>query len=417
MIEPTLIREHMTTISSCRSCGFAPLTPVLSLGELPLANALLTAEQLDQPDVTYPLHLTFCPRCALVQIMETVDPQVLFGHYLYFSSYSTPLLENARLLTERLIQERHLKETSLVVEIGSNDGYLLSNYVRAGIPAYGIDPAANITGVAEARRVHTLTAFFSAAFARQFAAGLGQADVIHANNVLAHVEDVNDVMSGIALLLKDDGIVSIEVHYVGDLIDNGAFDTIYHEHLCYFSLTSLRALFERHRLTLLDAEFTTTHQGTLRVFIGKQGKTTLRVHHLLWEERVKGMDKVGYYDGLAERIAQQGATLRRLLNALSGSGGRIVAYGVPAKAAVLLNVWDITPGMLDYAVDSTPAKQGRYIPGVHLPIYAPDKLFKDMPDFALLLAWNFADTILEREAEYRRRGGRFIIPIPEVKIV
>jgi len=402
----------------CRSCGKAGVELILSLGKTPLANALLTTEQLNQPEPTYPLDLAFCPHCALVQITETVPPEQLFREYLYFSSFSDTVLQNAQEICDRLIASRHLDNNSLVVEIASNDGYLLQFYHRKGIPVLGIEPAANIASVAQKERgIPTLCEFFSKQLAAKLREEDKQADVIHANNVLAHVSDLNGVVAGINILLKDRGIAVIEVPYVKDLIDRCEFDTIYHEHLCYFSLTALDRLFRRHNLLVVDVERIPIHGGSLRIFVSKNEEQTPTVQQLLAEEAEWGVDQVEYYQNFGVKVEQLRYDLLELLHGLKAQGKRIVAYGASAKGSTLLNYFGVGRELLDFVVDRSTYKQGRYTPGTHLPIYAPEKLLQFMPDYVLLLTWNFADEILAQQAEYRQRGGHFIIPIPELKII
>lgn len=410
---------------TCRACGQSNLLPVVSLGRIPLANALLTAEQLDQAEQTYPLDLVFCSACALVQITETVPPEQLFRDYLYFSSFSDTVLQNARGISERLRVNRALGPDSLVVEIASNDGYLLRNYTENGIPVLGIEPARNIARVAEERGIRTVSEFFGQPLASQLYDSGRAADVIHANNVVAHVADLHGVVAGIRTLLKPDGVAVIENHYVKDLIDHVEFDSIYHEHLCYYSVTSFEQLFRQHGLALVDVERTPIHGGSLRVFFQRSdGPRSLertggkqRVQRLLDEESAWGVCRFSFYRDFGTKVEGLRYNLLALLRELKAKSKRIAVYGASAKSTTLLNYFGIGPETLDYVVDRSTVKQGRYTPGTHLPIHSAERLLEDLPDYVLLLSWNFADEVLEQQAEYRRRGGRFIIPIPRLSVV
>jgi SAM-dependent methyltransferase len=410
----------------CRSCGAGGLELVLSLGRTPLANSLLTAEQLAQPQETYPLDLVFCPGCTLVQITETVPPEKLFREYLYFSSFSDTMLAHAKTLAERVISARALNDQSLVVEIASNDGYLLQFYKRMGIPVLGIEPALNIARVAQDERgIPTLPEFFGEDLARQLNMNGQSADVIHANNVLAHVADLNGFVRGLELLLNDGGLAIIEVPYVKDMIDGSEFDTIYHEHLCYFSLNSLSFLFERHGLRIEDVERLAIHGGSLRVFVGKGSKQSrvaqpaisTRVQQMLVEEQGWGVEQIEFYQSFGTKVERLRRRLVEMLSELKARDKGIAAYGASAKGSTLLNYFGIGRETLDFIADRSTVKQGLFMPGTHLPIYGPEKLVEQMPDYVLLLTWNFANEILDQQAEYRRRGGRFIIPIPEVAVI
>jgi SAM-dependent methyltransferase len=392
----------------------------MSFGEMPLANALLAEADLDRPEARFPLELVFCESCALLQITESVDPELLFGEYAYFSSYSTTMLEHAARLVERLIRERDLDGDSLAMEIASNDGYLLQHYVQAGVPALGIDPARNVVEAAAQRGVETICAFFGEDLARELAAGGRHASVLHANNVLAHVPDVNGVVAGIATVLAPGGVAVVETPYVRDLVERTEFDTVYHEHLFYYSLTSLDRLFARNGLRIVDVERLDIHGGSLRVFAVRADsaeEARPSVRGLLDEEERLGIAEARYFEDFAARVETLRAELWAVLRGLKEQGHQIAAYGAAAKGATLLNAFGIGADVLDFVADRSEHKQGLYMPGVRLPIVAPERLLEAMPDEVLLLAWNFADEILEQQAEYRRRGGRFIVPIPQPQIV
>jgi SAM-dependent methyltransferase len=417
----TRIRKRVDgeVITTCRGCGDDGLEIILFLGEMPLANGLLSADQLDEPEFRYPLDVAFCGRCALVQLTVSLPPEALFSEYLYFSSYSDTVVENAVQLVRRMIQTRGLGPDSLAIEVASNDGYLLQHYVRGGVPVLGIDPATNIVPVAQAHGVPTLPAFFGSDLAEELRSAGRRADVLHANNVLAHVPDLNGMVRGIARVLADDGVAVIETPYVRDLVEGLEFDTIYHEHVFFYSLTSLDAVFRRCGLQIVDVERISLHGGSLRVFAALEGAaaTSSAVDDLLEAESRAGVGSVGYYRGFAGRVESLCADLRGLLTALKSRGHQIGGYGAAAKGAVLLNALDLPEGTLEFVADRSPHKQGRYMPGVHVPVVSPDRLLELMPDHLLLLAWNFADEIMDQQAEYRRRGGRFIIPVPVPRII
>lgn len=416
--------QSSTDAPRCRSCDARELELILSLGRTPLANALLTAEQLSEPEPTFPLELVFCPACSLVQITETVPPEQLFREYFYLSSFSDTMLRHAEELTARLVRERALSPDSLAVEVASNDGYLLQYYKRAGVPVLGIEPATNIARIAEEERgIPTVCDFFGAELAAKLASEGRRADVIHANNVLAHVADLNGFVRGLETLLKDDGVAVIEAPYVKEMIDKREFDTIYHEHLCYFSLTALDSLFRRHGLRIQDVEVLPLHGGSLLVVAGKEravaarGGVSERVTRMLEEEISWGVGRMEFYRGFGREVARLREELLALLGGLKREGKRIAVYGASAKGSTLLNYFGLGRETLDFVADRSTVKQGYYTPGTHLPIRAPETLLAEMPDYVLLLTWNFAEEILAQQSAYRERGGRFILPIPEVKIV
>jgi SAM-dependent methyltransferase len=412
---------YAARLQACRVSGSTNLVPVLSLGELPLANALLSDAQLGEPEPRYPLELVFAPESALLQLTLSVPPEQLFSEYVYFSSFSNGMLENARSIVHRLVRERQLGPDSLALEVASNDGYLLQYYKEAGVPVLGIEPAANVARAAIAERaIPTRTEFFGREMALRLVAEGVRADVIHANNVLAHVPDLNGFVEGLRLVVKSDGVAVIEVPYVKDMLDRCEFDTIYHEHLSYFSLTSLQQLFSRHAMMIVDVERLAIHGGSLRVFAApaRAGRAPAsRVPALLAEEAAWGVGDPTAYVDFAQRVQRLRSELRTLLARQKREGKRLAAYGAAAKGAVLLNYCGIGAETLDYVVDRSTVKQGRYMPGVHLRIEAPERLQMDHPDCVLVLAWNFADEIMEQQAAYRRGGGRFIIPVPTPRVV
>lgn len=408
---------------ACRSCQSTRLEPVLSLGRTPLANALLTAQQLSEAEPTYPLELVFCSECSLVQITETVPPEILFRNYFYFSSFSDTLLNHAESLVDRLIEARRLGPQSLAVEIASNDGYLLQFYKRQGVPVLGIEPATNVAKVAEDKGVRTLNEFFGHEVANRLAGQGVRADVLHANNVMAHVADLNGFVAGIRTLLKDGGLACIEAPYLRDTIEHGEFDQIYHEHLCYFSLTAIDHLVRRHGLRVIDVEHLSIHGGTLRYVLARaeavaDGTATVSptVDALLAEEVHLGMATLAYYQDFAGRVEALKRHLRQLLGDLKAQGKRITAYGASAKGTTLLSYFGIGRETLDFVVDRSTVKQGHFTPGTHLPILAPEALLGEQPDYVLLLTWNFAEEILAQQRAYREAGGRFIVPIPSVQV-
>ena len=390
----------------------------LSLGDMPLSDGLLAPDDLQRQEPRYPLDVAFCPDCALVQILETVPPERLFGaDYPYFSSFTDALLRHSAANVAARIAERQLDGSSLVVELASNDGYLLQYYRERGIPVLGIDPAPGPVAAARARGVETMLAFFGRDLAMQLAADGRRADIIHANNVLAHVADTNGFVAGIGALLKDDGMAVIEVPYVKDLIDHGEFDTIYHEHLCYFSVTALARLFQRHGLSLNRVEPLAIHGGSLRLFVGKHARADRSVAEYLQAERRAGVDRLEYYAGFSAGVARIRGALVALLAQLKRKGARVAGYGAAAKGTILLNFAGLGTEVLEFVADRNVHKQGRFIPGVRLPIVPPGRILEEQPDYLLILPWNFKEEIMGQQAEYRQRGGRFIVPVPEPVIV
>lgn len=405
-------------ITGCRSCGAEDLERVLALGDMPLSDRLVDPAEDATSEPRVPLTMVFCPNCTLVQIEETVRPEVLFGEdYPYFSSYSDTLLDHSKRNVDALIERYRLSSDHLVVELASNDGYLLQFFAEAGIEVLGIDPAPGPAAVALENGVPTLVEFFGPEVAERLASEGVEADVLIGNNVLAHVPDQNAFVAAMATLLAPTGSIVMEVPYVRDLIEHTEFDTIYHEHHCYFSVRSLEALFARHGLYLNRVEHHPIHGGSLRFFASADPARQPSVDEYLAAEAIAGMDTFGYYQDFADRVDGVRIALNDLIDDLRRGGARVAAYGAAAKGAILLNYAGLDGEQIDYVVDRNPHKQGKLMPGVRLPIYDPSKIDEDPPDYLLILPWNFKDEIMEQQRDFAAGGGRFIIPIPEPTLV
>lgn len=408
----------MTSPRACLGCGAETLWSFLDLGETPLANSLLAPDALQGPEPRFPLEVAFCQACALVQITDPLPPEALFSEYSYFSSVSDTVVDNAKAIATRLVSERELGPDDLAMEIASNDGYLLRNYVAAGIPVLGIEPAANVVPTAEENGVPTRNAFFTSELGSDLASAGSRASILHANNVLAHVPSINGFVKGIAAVLRDDGVAVIETPYVCDLIDHLEFDTVYHEHVFYYSLSAIDTLFRRNGLMVVDVERIPIHGGSLRVFAARgPAQPSHEVDRLLAEEADRGVTLKGYYAGFGSQVKRLCVDLRDLLVRLKGGGARLAAYGAAAKGATLLNAAGIGRELLEYVVDRSPHKQGLHMPGALLPILPAEHLAEDRPDFVLVLAWNHVEEIVRQQASYLGSGGRFIVPVPEPRIL
>jgi hypothetical protein len=408
----------MSAITQCRSCGDSRLSMVLSLGTTPLANSLPLISAGDAPEARYPLELVFCESCTLLQITETVPPEILFRDYRYFSSFSDTMLRHAKDIADRMSTDLSLGKNSLAAEIASNDGYLLKNYVARGVPVLGIEPALNIAKVAEENGVRTVADFFGRELAQKLAAEGKRADVLHANNVMAHVPDINGVVAGVAAFLAPHGVFVTESPYAKQMLDHTEFDTIYHEHLFYYSLTAQSALFERHGLHITDVEELPIHGGSIRTFVKHKGSgaPSARVKELLAREEAWGVRKLEAYMPFRDRVASLKKNLTELLAKLKSEGKTIAAYGAAAKGSTLINTFGIGRETLDFVAERSTHKHGRTMPGLKIPIVPAEALLERRPDYTLLLTWNFAEEILNQQKAYRDAGGKFIVPIPEVTI-
>lgn len=403
----------------CRSCA-APLSRVfVDLGVSPLANSYRTEEQLDQPEPVYPLCALVCDECWLVQVPPVVRPEEIFRNYAYFSSWSQSWLAHCQDYVERMIPRLQLAPDSRVVEIASNDGYLLRYFVDHDIDVLGIEPAENVAAVARDRGIETVTEFFSAELAAELA-GERPADLIIANNVLAHVPDLNDFVEGLKVLLADSGCITIEVPHLLQLIRNLEFDTIYHEHIFYFSLVALHPVMRRHGLVIEDVDRIPTHGGSLRLYVrhlksGREPKAS--VAELFRAEREAGLDKAETYDGFDASVKDEGQRIAATVSGLVDEGARIAGYGAPAKGNTLLNYCGIGRDSVRYTVDANPEKQGKYLPGTHIPILDPAEIERDKPDYVFILPWNLRDEIEKKLHYISEWGGKFLVRMPSLEIV
>jgi 2-polyprenyl-3-methyl-5-hydroxy-6-metoxy-1,4-benzoquinol methylase len=412
---------NSTNTGHCRFCG-APLSNTfVDLGMSPLCESYLSAEQLNQMEPFYPLHVYVCENCYLVQLEQYVSPENIFTEYAYFSSYADSWLRHVKAYTDMMVDRFHLNESSYVVEVASNDGYLLQYFVEKGIPVLGIEPARNVAKVAIEKGVPTLIEFFGQECAHRLVAEGKQADLIAGNNVLAQVPDVNDFVAGLKILLKPQGIITIEFPHLMCLVAENQFDTIYHEHFSYFSFITAEKIFAAHGLILFDVEELPTHGGSLRIFarhVDDLSKpVTERAKALEQREKQAGIMEMTYYSAFDEQVKETKRKLLEFLIQAKRDGKRIAGYGAPGKGNTLLNYCGIRTDFLDYTVDRNPYKQGKFLPGTHIPIYPPERISETKPDYVMILPWNFKDEILKQMEFIRDWGGKFIVPIPEVKIV
>ena len=409
------------TVVSCRACGSTRRHSFVDLGTSPLANSYPGADELATPDARYPLHARVCDTCFLVQVDEVVTSQAMFSDYAYFSSYSASWVEHARRFSEQARDGLGLGPESLVVEVASNDGYLLRHFADAGIPVLGVEPAANVAAVAQAAGIETLVRFFGRHTARELVHEGKAADLLIGNNVLAHVPDLNGFVAGLALLIKPEGVISLEFPHLLKLIEQVQFDTIYHEHFSYFSLLALEPVLAHHGLRVFDVETLATHGGSLRLLVCRRNSAGHEETHaparLRIAEKDAHLDALSTYTGFAERVATAKQSLLAFLNDARRHGKTVAAYGAAAKGNTLLNHCGVGTDLIAYVVDASPHKQGRYLPGSRLPIHGPEKLFETRPDYVLILPWNLRDEIIAEMARVRDWGGRFVTPIPTTEVL
>ncbi|MBK8092702.1 MAG: methyltransferase domain-containing protein [Verrucomicrobiaceae bacterium] len=406
----------MPQAHSCRSCGSTRSFPVIDLGLQPLANNLLHTEDLGKPEPRFPLAVFVCADCWLMQITETVPPVDLFSDYIYFSSFSDAMLRHSKAAVQKHREEKNLGKESFVVEIASNDGYLLKNLVGAGIPCLGFEPAANIAEVARENGVETHCEFFGQSTASAVREQKGRADLILGNNVFAHAPDTNDFVAGVAELLQPDGWCVFEFPYGVEMIEKAEFDTIYHEHVYYFTLTPLIPLFKRHGMDVFHTECLPIHGGSLRLYACRSGAESIRssVTETLASETRLGVSSASYYQRFSDQAAQVKADLVQFLEEQKRGGKRIAAYGASAKGSTLLNYIGIAAQTLEFIADRSTYKQGRLSPGLHIPIVAAEELAARSPDYAVLLVWNFAEEVMLQQQDFRAINGKFVIPLPKL---
>jgi len=416
--EASLISAQETL--RCRHCGKPLQHTFIDLGMSPLCESFLTEKQLGEPETYYPLHVRVCDTCWLVQLPEFVSPAHIFTEYAYFSSYSTSWVAHAKGYCEMIKARLDLQPNSFVVELGSNDGYLLQHFLALGQRVLGIEPAANVAEAARAKGIPTRTAFFNTEIARQVVAEHGNANLIVANNVLAQVPQLNDFVASMAYLLAPEGVITIEVPHIERLISENQFDTIYHEHFSYFSLVTLGRLAAANGLVPIDVEMLPTHGGSLRVYLARRGSQhpiSIRVGDMLAQERRARLETLSAYSDFARRVQRTKRNLLSVLIAAKEGGKRICGYGAPGKGNTLLNYCGIGTDFLDFTVDRNPYKHGLYTPGMHIPIKPVDAIDAAQPNYILILPWNLKQEIVEQMRHVGKWGGKFIVPIPEIAVI
>lgn len=419
-ISDQLSQSNTSQRGQCRFCNTPLKHTFVDLGMSPPCNNILTFEQLNQMEAFYPLHVFVCDHCFLVQLLEYITPLEIFGDYSYFSSYSDSWLQHAKNYTDLIVERLQLSANSQVIELASNDGYLLQYFIAKNIPVLGIEPATNVAAVAQQKGIPTLNKFFGQTTAQELVTEGKQADLIIGNNVLAHVPNLNDFVAGMQTLLKPDGVITMEFPHLMQLMSQNQFDTIYHEHFSYFSLVTVEKVFAKHNLTLFDVEELATHGGSLRIYACHSHNTAQSVSQqvitLREKELTAGFTKLETYVSFQEQVKTTKRKLLQFLINAKSEGKSIVGYGAPGKGNTLLNYCGIRSDFLDYTVDRSPYKQGKFLPGTHIPIFAPDKIHETKPDYLLILPWNLKDEIIKQMSYIRQWGGKFVVPIPEVEV-
>ena len=406
-------------MTHCIVCESTDVEMFLDLGCTTLANKFIAKSELAKPEPSFPLRVGFCHECGHVQLTEIVPPGAMFSDYLYVSGVSDTLKAHLHDLSDVVVQRYRPGAKDLVVDIGCNDGTLLTGFKRHGVRVLGVDPAENLAALTKDSGIDRHVGFFNAASAKEIVARWGQAAVMTSTNSFPHIPQLNDFLQGITTVLAPGGVFVIEMHYLTDLLEQVAFDTIYHEHVSYWALGPMMTLFARHGLEVTNAECLPLHHGQLRVCVQRQGegKVLPAVERVLAKEILKGIDQFETYKRFAQQTANIKSALTTTLRKLKAQGKRIVGYGAPAKGNTLLSFLGLGPDLVEYIADRSTLKQGRYTPGTHIPVVSPDRLLAEQPDYVLLLAWNFAEEVMAQQAEYHRRGGSFILPVPEVKII
>lgn len=407
--------------NTCRFCKHPLKHTFVDLGMSPLSNSFIKAENLQDRESFYPLHTYVCDQCFLVQLEEFVSPETIFSDYVYFSSYSDSWLNHAREYAAMMLSRFQLNSKSQILEIASNDGYLLQYFQQKDIPVLGVEPAANVAKEAEKKGIPTVVDFWGQRLAHELSSQGKQADVLIGNNVLAHVPDINDFVAGMKILLKPHGVITMEFPHLLRLMQFNQFDTIYHEHFSYLSFSAVQNIFFRHKLELFDVEELTTHGGSIRIYAchaeDKGQSKSIRVTDMLTKEQEYGLKNISCYQRFAEQVKETKRNILAFMIQAKQTGKTIVGYGAPAKGNTLLNYCGIRTDFLEYTVDRSPHKQGLYLPGMRIPVKSPDTIKETKPDYVLILPWNLSEEIITQMAYIRDWGGKFIIPIPTVKVI